>query len=79
MMHVLTKEKSRVLAEAKGWSLERAEGYVEGERYRRRGLQLSLYLRVGIDEYCLGFRQSYYERRETLGQAQPQERLPVAR
>ena len=29
-MKVLTKEKSRVLANAKGWSVERAEGYVEG-------------------------------------------------
>ena len=79
MMNVLTKEKSRVMAEARGWSLERAEGYVEGERYRRRGLHLTLYLRVGIDEYCLGFRQSYYERKETSDQARPQERLPIAR
>jgi hypothetical protein len=62
MMKVLAKEKSKVLAEAKGWSLERAEGYVEGERFRRRGLRPSSYLRVGIDEYCRGFRESYYDR-----------------
>ena len=61
-MKVLTKEKSKVLAKARGWSVERAEGYVEGERYRRRGLPASAYHKVGLDEYCQGFRTSYYER-----------------
>lgn len=61
-MKVLTKEKSKVLANARGWSFERAEGYVEGERYRRRGLRASAYHKVGLDEYCQGFRASYYER-----------------
>ena len=61
-MTVLTKEKSKVLAKSRGWSIERAEGYVEGERYRRRGLPASAYQKVGLDEYCEGFRASYYER-----------------
>jgi hypothetical protein len=59
------KEKFRVLAEANGWSLEHARGYVEGEAYRLRGIRPSQYALVGIDEYCLGFRAGYYERRET--------------
>ena len=65
-MKVLTKEKSKVLAKARGWSVERAEGYVEGERYRRRGLRASAYHKVGLDEYCQGFRASYYERGRTI-------------
>jgi hypothetical protein len=59
------KEKFRVLAEANGWSLEHARGYVDGEAYRLRGVRPSQYALVGIDEYCLGFRAGYYERRET--------------
>ena len=36
-MKVLSKEKSKVLAEKNGWSLAHAEGYVDGETFRRRG------------------------------------------
>jgi hypothetical protein len=62
-MHYLTKEKTKVLAERNGWSLPRAEGYVDGEVHRRRGLTPSRYVQVGIDEYCLGFRAGYYDRK----------------
>ena len=55
-------KKSKALAEEMGWTLERAEGYVEGERYRRRRLALSEYHKVGIDEYALGFRAGYFKR-----------------
>ena len=68
-MKILTVEKSKALANARGWSVERAEGYVEGERYRRRGLRASAYQKVGLDEYCQGFRASYYER----GRQKPQQ------
>ena len=78
-MNVLTKEKSRVLAEARGWSLERAEGYVEGERFRRRGLRPSSYHRVGIDEYCRGFRDSYYDRQAIAIDKEGPGRLTLAR
>ena len=61
-MMALLKEKSKVLAEETGWSLDRAAGYLEGERYRNRGLELSAYLQVGIDEYAQGFRAGYYKR-----------------
>jgi len=59
------KEKFKVLAEANGWSLEHARGYVDGEAYRLRGKPPSQYALVGIDEYCLGFRAGYYERRDS--------------
>lgn len=62
-MHHLTKEKTKVLAERNGWTLSRAEGYVDGEAHRRRGLAPSRYVQVGIDEYCLGFRAGYYDRK----------------
>ena len=63
-------KKSKALAEEMGWTLERAEGYVEGERYRRRRLALSEYQKVGIDEYALGFRAGYFKREELVSAAQ---------
>jgi hypothetical protein len=74
-MHYLTKEKTKVLAEKNGWSLARAEGYVDGQAYRRRGLAPSKHAQVGIDEYSLGFRAGYYDRK-TPDPAQP--RVPAA-
>ncbi len=35
-VQVLSKEKAKVLAEQYGWSPEFAEGYVDGEAWRRR-------------------------------------------
>jgi hypothetical protein len=63
-MKVQSKEKFKVLAEANGWSLDYARGYVDGETSRLRGKSLSKYVLVGIDEYCLGFRAGYYERQK---------------
>ena len=62
-MKVLSKEKSKVLAARNGWSLAHAEGYIDGETFRRRGKTPSMYAQIGIDEYCLGFRAGYYERK----------------
>jgi len=61
-MHYLTKEKTKVLAERNGWSLAHAEGYVDGEASRRRGLTPSKHAQIGIDDYSRGFRAGYYER-----------------
>ena len=61
-MKVLSEEKVKVLAERNGWSLAYAEGYIEGETFRRRGMTPSRYAQIGIDEYSLGFRAGYYER-----------------
>jgi hypothetical protein len=64
-MKVLSKVN--VLAERNGWSIARAQGFVDGEIARRRGAPPSTYARVGIDDYSLGFRAGYYER----GKSQP--------
>jgi len=64
-MKVLSKVN--VLAERNSWSIARAQGFVDGEMSRRRGAPPSTYVRVGIDDYCLGFRAGYYER----GTSQP--------
>jgi len=61
-MKILSKEKVKVLAEKNGWSLMQAEGYVDGETFRRRGKTPSTYVQVGIDDYSLGFRSGFYER-----------------
>lgn len=63
-MKVLSNEKFRVLAEHNGWSLAQAEGYVDGETFRRRGKPASQYALIGIDEYCRGFRAGYFERQD---------------
>ena len=51
-----------MLAEANGWSLDYAKGYVDGETFRLRSKKPSGYVLIGIDEYSLGFRAGYYER-----------------
>ena len=60
-MKVLSKV--HVLAERNGWSMAHAQGFVDGETARRRGTAPSIYARVGIDDYCIGFRAGYFERR----------------
>lgn len=57
---VLSKEKIKVLAERKGWTIAHAEGYVDGDHSRKRGLVPSKFLMVGIDDYCRGFRAGYF-------------------
>jgi hypothetical protein len=54
--------KVDVLAERNGWSITRAQGFLDGEMARRRGGAPSIYARVGIDDYCVGFRAGYYVR-----------------
>ena len=58
----LSVEKFSALAEQSGWSLVFAEGYISGQVERRRGGPLSSYLKVGVDEYALGFRAGYFGR-----------------
>ena len=77
-MKVLSKEKIKVLAEQNGWSLAHAEGYLDGETFRRRGTTPSKYAQVGIDEYSLGFRAGYYER-QNFASIVTFPRLPMAR
>ena len=63
-MRVLSDEKIRVLAERNSWPPAYAQGFIDGEMFRRRGALPSKYAQVGIDEYCLGFRAGYYERND---------------
>jgi hypothetical protein len=66
--NVKVLSKVNVLAERHGWSIARAQGFVDGEMSRRRRAPPSTYVRVGIDDYCLGFRAGYYERRTSQPQ-----------
>lgn len=59
-MKVLSKVD--VLAERNSWPIARAQGFVDGEMARRRGAAPSIYARVGMDDYCIGFRAGYYVR-----------------
>jgi len=77
-MKIMSKEKSKMLAKQNGWSLARAEGFVDGERCRRLGLKPSTYTQVGIDEFSLGFREGYYERTYPASGAQSHQ-IPLAR
>jgi len=62
-MKVLATEKIKLLAARNSWSLAQSEGYIDGETCRRRGTMPSKYVQIGIDEYSLGFRAGYYERK----------------
>ena len=70
-MKVRSKEKFKVLAQANGWSLDHAKGYVDGESCRLRGKRPSTFALIGIDEYCLGFRAGYFERENAASTASP--------
>jgi hypothetical protein len=59
---VAFREKSQVLAEQYGWSPSTAQGYVDGETFRKRRKIPADYVLVGIDEYSLGFRAGYFNR-----------------
>jgi hypothetical protein len=77
-MEILSRDKIEVLAKMNGWSLPRAEGYLDGESCRRRGKTPSTYAQIGIDEYSLGFRAGYYER-SSLASVISFPRRPLAR
>jgi hypothetical protein len=74
-MKILSEQKSKAVAEKNGWSLEFAEGFLKGEYSRRTGTGLSSYTMVGFDEYCLGFRTGYFERRNP---AATRDQIPAA-
>jgi hypothetical protein len=76
-MKVLSEEKIKVLAERNGWSPAYAEGYIDGESFRRRGTTPSMYARIGIDEYSLGFRAGYFERKNPSPARPGRPELPV--
>jgi hypothetical protein len=58
----LPAEKSTLEAENCVLSIARARGYSDGAGCRARGDMPSTYARVGIDDYCVGFRAGYFVR-----------------
>ncbi len=64
--------KHEVLAQQNGWSSAYARGYIEGELAHLNNTAPTIYVMVGIDEYCLGFRARYFEidREKRQGQHQ---------
>jgi hypothetical protein len=71
-MRIFTKKKVNVMAEQNGWTLAHAQGYIEGERSRRRGTTPSKFALVGIDDYSLGFRAGYFASDRRTWQTQHQ-------
>ena len=59
----ITNEDISSVAQAEAWSPEKAQGFLDGETARRRGAPPSLYATVGKDDYCLGFRAAFFERK----------------
>ena len=49
-MKIVSKQKAKVLAEQNGWTLEHAEGYIDGQHSRRRGVPPSKSTIIGIDD-----------------------------
>jgi hypothetical protein len=45
-----------------------ARGLADGSAARERGLSITSYVAVGIDEYCKGFRAGYYDMDRRAGQ-----------
>jgi hypothetical protein len=70
-----SKEKSKVLAELHGWSLATAEGYVDGQAFRKRHRDPSVHALVGIDDYSMGFRAGYFNRPLFPAHTPPPDRL----
>ena len=70
-MRILSREKFKVLAEKNGWSLAHAEGFVDGESCRRRGKRPPNSALVGMDDYCQGFREGYFERKSAAAAKTP--------
>lgn len=77
-MKIVSKERVKVIAETQDLSAAHAEGFADGETYRKSGTTPSAYVQIGIDDYSRGFRAGYYERQECAGIANISE-VPVTR
>jgi hypothetical protein len=69
-MKIVSREKFKMVAEVKGWSTARAQGYVDGEVSRKHGRSPSRFALVGMDEYCLGFRAGFFDREHAGSESQ---------
>ena len=59
-MSEFSTKKRDTLSQEMDWSLERAQGYVDGEACQLRGHDLTPVHQTGMDEYSKGFRTGYY-------------------
>lgn len=64
----LSKETEKMSTQG-DWALDRADGYVEGERHFRCGFVPPAHLNFGLDAYARSFRAGYYSHVELLNQA----------
>ena len=56
-----TIERIRTEAET-AWTSTFANGFTDGQAARGRKRPLSVYIRVGIDDYARGYRQGFFNR-----------------
>ena len=59
-MSDLSSKKRDELVRELGWSLERAQGYLDGVEAQVAGQTLAPRHKVGMDDYAKGFRTGYY-------------------
>ncbi len=59
-MSDLLNEKRDELSRQMGWTLQRAQGFVDGETAQQSGQDLPGCHKVEMDEYSKGFRTGYY-------------------
>ena len=70
--------KVKELAEEMNWSMDRAQGYVDGGASHRNGEDLATSHRFGMDEYLKGFRTGYYTQACSLSLSSIRQALTAA-
>ena len=63
LVGLTSREQSKALAEIRGWSIARAQGYIDGVIFRRHAKAPLRYAWFGIDDYAVGFQAGYFVRR----------------
>lgn len=58
-----SEEKFKALADKHGWTANFAHGFTEGEARRRAGEPAPRVALIGIDQYSLGYRAGFFDRR----------------
>ena len=74
MSDLLTVKREEI-AQKMGWTLLRAEGYVDGETTQQSGQELPAIRKDGMDEYSQGFRTGYYTQACALSESNDREAL----
>ena len=61
-MPVFSEDKPGLPSPPRDWTFERTRGFIQGAQHRRLGTLPSSYPIIGMDDYCVGFREGYFER-----------------